>query len=544
MNRTLSIALILSLFGLAYPVQAQEKFLGKPADAWVRELKTSTDAKQRRNAAYALGKMGGRAYVHISEIQNAYAKETDAKARDTLLYGMGEICRDSAAANANTDLEKLFLSAIKADDAHLRRSAAFALGCLGSRSDATRTALDLALNDDSALVRQNAAWALGQFGSAALPSLQRALRDADSLVKRDAASALLQMEEPDKVRELLKDLLPLCRDTNSEVRRAALNVLVRIVDPTDKDAIPSLLVAMEDRDIDNRRNAALALSNIGGEETGKAVPILLEAAKNGDVELRRLAVLAIRNIGPAAGAAVNDLIRILGKDKDAKSREFAALALGGIGRASEPAVPLLVEKIKDVNEEREVRIESAMALARVGPVRASTPIVPALLDILADRQQDPRVRERVIWALRVHGGNLRTMKGPLEAFTQILGEERNPDNKMLRYDCAYMLGMIWQKQAPDQTLDVLHQFLLDADVKIYQKTNTGVEGAGSEIQGGRATVKELGAGDGRIMAAEALQMMGPSRYASRKDIVSKLRTLAADEKTDAPLRKKCIELTK
>jgi hypothetical protein len=352
------------------------------------------------------------------------------------------------------------------------------------------------------------------------------------------------MDEPDKVRELLKNLLPLCRDTNSEVRRAALNVLVRIVDPTDQHAIPSLLVAMEDRDIDNRRNAALALSNIGGEETGKAVPTLLEAAKNGDEELRRLAVLAIRNIGPAAAAAVNDLIRILANDKDAKTREHAALALGGVGRASEPAVPLLVEKLKDLHEAREVRIECAMTLARIGPVRSATPIVPTLLAILGNRDQDPRVRERVIWALRVHGGNLRSMKGPLEAFTQILGEERNPDNKMLRYDCAYMLGMIWQKQAPDQTLDVLHQFLLDTDVKIYQKTNTGVEGAGSEIAGGRATVKELGAGDGRIMAAEALQMMGPTRFASRRDIMTKLRALAADPKTDAPLRKLCIELAK
>lgn len=542
MIRIISLAII-SISLATSVANAQEKFLGKAADGWISQLK-SGDAKQRRNAAYALGKMGGRAYLHVNEMQLAYAKESDAKVRDTLLYGMGEICRESAAANANESLERLFVAALKESDPSLRRSGAFALGCLGNRSERTRAALDAALGDDSPQVRQNAAWALGQFGTAALPSLARGLRDADSLVKRDAASALLQMEEADKVRELLKDLLPLCRDANSEVRRASLNVLVRIVDPKDREAIPSLVAAMEDRDIDNRRNAALALSNIGGEGTGAAVPILLEAAKNGDTELRRLAVLAIRNIGPAGSAAVNDLMGILNNDPDAKTREFAALALGGIGKASEPAVRLLVEKIQDTKEVREVRIESTMALARVGPVAGSTPIVPKLLDILTDRNQDPKVRERIIWALRVHAGNLRTMKGPLEAFSQIVAEPANFENKMLRYDSAYMLGMIWQVQAPPSTLDVLSEFLRDTDVKVYQKTDTGVEGSGSEIKSGRASVKELGGGDGRIMAADALQMMGASRYAGRKDIMSKLRELAADKETYPPLRKKATELIK
>jgi len=542
MIRSISIALTFCL--VAATAGAQEKFLNKPADAWIKQLTTSTDAKQRRNAAYALGKMGGRAYAHISEMQAVFTKEPDAKVRDTLLYGMGEICRESAAASANEALERLFVSALTDRDAALRRSAAFALGCLGNRSDRTRTALDTALGDESAQVRQNAAWALGQFGTAALPSLSRALRDTDSLVKRDAAAALLQMEEADKVRELLKDLLPLCRDANSEVRRAALNVLVRVVDPNDRVAIPSLIAAMEDRDIENRRNAALALSNIGGEGTGKAIPILLEAAKNGDTELRRLAVLAIRNIGPAGSAAVNDLIGILENEKDAKTREYAALALGGIGRASEPAVASLVGKIKDTNEVREVRTESAMALARIGPVTAATAIVPALLDVLTDRQQDTKVRERIIWALRVHGAGLRTLKGPLDAFAQIVKEPATFDNKMLRYDSAYMLGMVWQSQAPASALDVLSEFLRDTDVKVYQKTDTGVEGSGSEIKGGRASVKELGAGDGRIMAADALQMMGVSRFASRKDIMSKLRELAADKETYPPLRKKAAELSK
>jgi len=522
----------------------QEKFLAKSADGWARDLK-SADAAQRRNAAFALGKMGGRGYVVIGDLRAAFAKEKDVKVRDAMVFAMGEMCRDTTAATGNVELEKLFITALTDAEPPVRRSAAFALGCLGTKSEAARQALDDALGDGTPSVRQNAAWALANFGSAALPSLARALRDADSLVKRDAAGALLQMEEADKVHELLKDLLPLCRDPNSEVRRAALNVLVRIVEPADKEAIPMLKWAIEDRDIENRRNAALTLSNIGGAETAVALPVLLEAAKNGDEDLRRQAVLAIRNIGPAASSGVNDLKTILADDKDAKTREYAAMALGGIGKASEPAINVLVNKVKDASEVRETRIECAMALARIGTVPSSSTVVPVLLDVLADRNQDTKVRERVIWALRVHGGNLRTMKGTKEAFTQIMDEPLNRENKMLRYDCAYMLGMIWQAKAPDATLGILHEFLKDKDVKIYKSTDTSVEGSGPEGgKSGSGKVKEVGAGDGRVMATDALKMMGPSRYSGHAGIMTQLRALADDAKTYEPLRKKAQELTK
>ena len=55
MLRHLSIALAVVL--AAGPVlSAQEKLLGKNAGEWVGQLKTSLDAKQRRQAAFALGK--------------------------------------------------------------------------------------------------------------------------------------------------------------------------------------------------------------------------------------------------------------------------------------------------------------------------------------------------------------------------------------------------------------------------------------------------------------------------------------------------------
>jgi HEAT repeat protein len=544
MSRYLLIASVIALCCAVPSLQAQDKFLAKNAGEWVSQLKTNLDAKQRRHAAFALGKLGSRAVPSLPEMKLAFAKEKDAKVREALVYAMGEICRDSVGTNGDVDLERIFISAANNQDTYVRRSGVFALGCLGNKSRESLQALETALGDSEAIVRQNAAWALGQFGEAALPMLKKALHDPDTLVKRDAAGALLQMKDADKVHELLKDILPLCRDKNSETCRAALNVLVRIVEPKDREAIEPLCVPLKGRDLENKRNAALALSNIGGEETAIALPVLLEAFKNGDADLRKQAVLAIRGIGPSAARVVPDLIAVLRDDKDAEIRGYAALALGGIGKASEPAIPLLVKKIQDAGETTDTRIQCAMAMARIGNGAAAVAVVPDLIGVVGNPLHDAKVRERVIWALRVHGAELRNMNGVKEAFTRVVMEARTEQNRMLRYDSAYMLGMIWQQQAPEPTLDVLTEYLHDDSIKIFDKTVSGVGGASAETKGGTTAVEERGKGDGRIMAVDALKMMGPGRYAGRAPLMKQLRVLAADNTLYEPLRTKSIELVR
>jgi hypothetical protein len=136
------------------------------------------------------------------------------------------------------------------------------------------------------------------------------------------------------------------------------------------------------------------------------------------------------------------------------------------------------------------------------------------------------------------------MNGVKEALTKVVQEKRNDSNKMLRYDCAYMLGMIWQKQAPEATLDVLDEYLRDNTIKIYDKTASSVGGTSAETKGGTTAVEERGKGDGRIMAVDALQMMGPGRYAGRASLMKQLRMLAADNTIYEPLRKKSAELVR
>ena len=69
----------------------------------------------RRNAAFALGKMGP-ARRAIPAVKAAYAQESDAKSKDALLR-LGEICRDMDVADRDATLESIFIDALKFEHA-------------------------------------------------------------------------------------------------------------------------------------------------------------------------------------------------------------------------------------------------------------------------------------------------------------------------------------------------------------------------------------------------------------------------------------------
>ncbi len=460
--------------------------------------------------------------------------------REAAAYALGEIGRENVAKPSDPVLVSTLAQALNDSDPLVRRSAACALGNLGAA--AAGNALTVALGDPRPEVRQNVAWALGRIGPSGIPGIRKALGDTDSLVKRDAAAALTPLD-PKMARAALNELLPLCLENNSEVRKAALIVLVKIVGPDDTAAAEPIRRALTDSDAEVGANAALALSNIGGKDAVAAVPVLQKALRTGDVELRRQAAAAIRNIGPDAKEAVPDLTRAL-SDADGETRTNAALALGGIGPASEPAVPALIQVIANATEKSDTRIEAAVALSRIGPAPAALQAIPTLLAVLRDPAHDSKVRERIVWSLRVHKGNLRTLPGIYPAFTKVLGEPAGEANRMLRYDCAYMLGVLQGPEVAPAAMNVLLEFLKDDTIQIFDNKKTSVGGTGQETSSGKANVMEVGKGDGRVMVTQALTQIGPARLGDRRDIVQQLRLLANDEAVSRDLRDECKKLLK
>jgi HEAT repeat protein len=190
-----------------------------------------------------------------------------------------------------------------------------------------------------------------------------------------------------RVEDLIKDL----KDERVEVRRLAVEALVRI----GESAVPALGEALKDQGEWVRVGAAEALGRIG-PEAKSAVPALVEALKDQIVGVRRRAAEALGIIGSEAKSAVPALVEAL-KGQDAEVREGAAEALGRIGPEAKSAVPALGEALKD--QDKWVRLRAAEALGIIGPAAKSA--VPALVEALKD--QDVWVRQEAAWALGIIG---------------------------------------------------------------------------------------------------------------------------------------------
>lgn len=535
MSRPLAALLLVALLATHAHAQSESKFLGKTAAEWAERLRTG-DPAARRQAAFALGKMGNRAAAALPQLKTGLRNEKDVKAREALACALGEVASVSLQGGGDFEAELLLVEAARDADKLVRRSAVYALGRLGNKTDATRAALVKAVGDPAPEVRQNAAWALGTLGAEAVPALRRALGDADSLVKRDAAGALSQIaqDHADAVQPTVAELSGVCRDANVETRKAGLIVLVKVAGPKDKVVTPVLKDALKDPNVEVQRYAALALSNIGGPEAAAAVPVLLETLRRGEPDLQRSAAIALHNIGPDAASAVGDLVKALDAP-DPELRRSAALALGGIGPRADQAVPRLAELVASPDEQLATRIEAAEALTRMGDSPALRPEVSRLLRVLGAPGESGALRVRIAWLFNSLVTHAPSMEAAFPVFTKVCAEPGAKENGSARYHCAYLLGMLQKDQAPDPALDVLSEWLQDNTGRFYLNKKSSVGAAGQEATG-TATVQEVLQGDSRQMAVQALAQIGPARVRTRGDIVRQLGLLAGDSKLNPQLR--------
>jgi HEAT repeat protein len=560
-RKTFAAVLILGCTCANSFAQPPDKFLGKNAQTWLGELEKD-NATARRGAAFALGKL--EAGSALSALENHLLTDKDVWVREAAAFALGEIGRSTT----NDKLLPTLKTALAKDESPtVRRSAAFALGCLGKDASSALPQLEEALKDDSALVRQSAGWALAKLGAPAIEAVKKALRDKDSLVKRDVATSLepcivwnkqyakgvvpLEIKE---ARPLVPDLAELCREDDSDVRRAALGVLIKLVNGDDGKYIRLIASALTDQDEEVRTYAALTMSNIGGKDAAKAVKQLIKALnQEASIDLRQQAAMGLYNIGPEAKEAVPHLIKALKyrdevRDKDGDVRTSAALALGGIGSEAQMAYESLLQMAEDTKEKSGIREEAAYALQRLGKCPAADQSVKRILKVVGDAKEPINVRTRIMWNLHVHYlDDLRRM-GIYPTLYNVLSEpkstDRMNDNKMLRYDCAVLLGHLQQTDVQPDVLKTLLEFLRDKDVAIHVGKTSSVGGVGKETGTAGGNVSEGGRGDGRVLAAKALEKIGYERLADQPEIIAELRSLAADNSTYEGLRTAATELLK
>jgi HEAT repeat protein len=521
----------------------QDKFLGKSVPEWRKELHND-DAVVRGNAAFALGKFGPAAVEALPVLVQLLREDKSAGVRDAAALAIGRIARRGKVDAAVLDALCL---AVTGDAAPaVKRSAAVALGQCAADTPQVRSALDKALDDGSKGVKQNAAWALGEICAQSdkppVASLRKALADADKLVKRDAAAALGKLQAKDAVRAAVPDLLACVSHEYLELRKAACFSLVELVTSKDLEAAQVLAKVCKDltEDPEVRCNAALALSNIGGDSAKIAVPVLHGMLRQGDLDLKRRAALALRNTGEAGKVAENDLIAAL-KHKDADLRHNAAVALGGL--KSTRAVPALVERVADMQEKEHVRVAGAVALLNIGMCDEAVAAVPRLIEVLENPKQPAIVRWRLLWSLRVHKEGLLKYDQLHDAMTKVLTEpgrrlKAANGGKMLRYDCAFLLGVLKGPDAPEEALPVLQEFLFDDSIRLFTTLYIKNSGTGPEIKGPDGKVIERGDQDGRIMAIWALERIGHARVKSYPKIIAQLRAMRDDEAFEPEIRER------
>ncbi len=238
-------------------------------------------------------------------------------------------------------------------DEVLRERAVRALGRM--REPSTLKVMAEALHDIHPSVRKAAAWSLGQTGRRkAVEPLIAALQDPDEEVRREAVEALVRIGTP-----AMQPLVSALREEDSEVRRRVAEVIGRFYSSSDTEPLMHAFVlsALKDGDALSRARMATLLGEIGDgwavkpliealyyfnvrEAAGKAIlgigePALgplMAALKHHHIPVRKAAAQLLGCIGdPRAASALQSAL----KDRDWEVREAARAALDAIrGRDS------------------------------------------------------------------------------------------------------------------------------------------------------------------------------------------------------------------
>lgn len=363
---SISLMSICMMTGLTY-AQTKDAVENPPYNAtsdirqYIEKL-SSKDPKERGEAAQALASRGELAspampfLIHLLGDTHLILWENDNKIVSS--SSVDKEALEALVSIGEPAVHSLIL-ALKDENADVRKNAAEALGKI--KDTRAIDPLIATLGDEETDVRKNAVEALGNIGdSRAIEPLIASLDDKKSTVKSSAEEALKKIFENMKANNNLEQLLPLLKYKETSVRR-------------------------------------IVISAIKGSKDGHTVEHLILAMKDDDTYIRDSASEALKEIGKPA---VEPLIKVLRDDENMQAQIRATTILGDIkdNRAVEPLIYALKSASKASSQESTILgIEAATALGKIKDARAVAPLIEAL------SVEDIRIRRSAADALREIG---------------------------------------------------------------------------------------------------------------------------------------------
>lgn len=319
-----------------------------PVTRSLRELMEDlrdTSPKVRCEAAKELGRRGGPGVVEALE---PLLDDVDEGVRANAVRAL----RDLGSAEAVSVLRE----ALKRRGWEDRTAAASALRELGWRADHSE--------EGATFLILNGEWERAvELGRHAMPPLVAMVRScSDEMARERAVRALGKIRDPSTLKVLVEAL----HDIHPLVRKAAAWSLGNTAR---RKAVEPLIGALMDPDEEVRREAVEALVRIGTP----ALHPLVSALKEGDAEVQKKAAEAIGIFYrmPEMEPLVHAFVLSALKDGDAWSRSRMAVLLGDLGEAW--AVKPLIEALYFFN----VREAAGKALLKIGEA-ALEPLMAAL----------------------------------------------------------------------------------------------------------------------------------------------------------------------
>ncbi|HEY7153390.1 MAG TPA: HEAT repeat domain-containing protein [Gemmataceae bacterium] len=387
--------------------------------------------------------------------------------------------------------------------------------------------LSAALKDEEPAIRQNAAELLAAIGPVAretretVPALTDALKDTTPSVQLAAVVALARID-PTRAREAV----PLLADAVDNV--AAVQALADLGTEA-RAAVPALIAALKHKEKDVRESARRALASIGAP----AVPALIAALKDQNDDVSDLAALALGMIHPRPKEAKSALREAFKKDRpavaaavalvridpevagevvpvlieelkaaDQKRRIAAIHALGQLGAASEPAVPVLVKRLK----ERDLLEPILTALFRIGP--AAWKATPALLGVVRDVGEEAAIPVKGVLAAI----------GP-KAIPDLVPLLRDEDVRFRRFAASVLAAY---GPSAKEIVPALIQALDDPDSDVRAEAAAALEAVGSAAQAAvPALLANLNTYQTRVRASAVwtLGHIGPDAKDARRPLL-------------------------